>query len=184
MILVTGVNGQLGYDVVKELKNRNIECIGAGRKDFDITDEQRTKSFIKIVSPEAVIHCAAYTAVDKAEDEPKLCQKVNAFGTKFIAEACKEINAKMIYISTDYIFSGLGHDGLDKLGWESGEDRNNDVFHRFGSAVWYLNGNVVPCHSLCQGGEAAKMLPSGFWVLAFSCVKVFWLAEVAASTVT
>lgn len=113
MILVTGVNGQLGYDVVKELKNRNIECIGAGRKDFDITDEQRTKSFIKIVSPEAVIHCAAYTAVDKAEDEPKLCQKVNAFGTKFIAEACKEINAKMIYISTDYIFSGLGQQAYE-----------------------------------------------------------------------
>ncbi len=106
MILVTGVNGQLGYDVVKELKNRNIECIGVGRKDFDITDEQKTKNFIKNVSPEAIIHCAAYTAVDKAEDEPELCEKVNALGTKFIAEACKDIGAKMIYISTDYVFSG------------------------------------------------------------------------------
>ena len=108
MILVTGINGQLGYDVIKELKNRNIECMGAGRKDFDITDEQKTKSFIKNISPEAVIHCAAYTAVDKAEDEPELCKKVNAFGTKFIAQACKDIDAKMIYISTDYVFSGLG----------------------------------------------------------------------------
>ena len=113
MILVTGINGQLGYDVIKELKNRNVDCLGAGRKDFDITDEKQTKSFIKNLSPEAVIHCAAYTAVDKAEDEPELCQKVNALGTKFIAEACKDINAKMIYISTDYVFPGLGQQAYE-----------------------------------------------------------------------
>ena len=113
MILVTGINGQLGYDVIKELKNRNIDCIGAGRSEFDITDEQKTKSFIKNILPEAVIHCAAYTAVDKAEDEPELCEKVNVFGTKFIAEACKEIDAKMMYISTDYVFPGSGEQAYE-----------------------------------------------------------------------
>ena len=106
MILVTGINGQLGYDVIKELKKRNIDCIGVGRSDFDITDEKRTNSFINSLSPEAVIHCAAYTAVDKAEDELELCYKVNAYGSENIAKACKSIDAKMIYVSTDYVFSG------------------------------------------------------------------------------
>lgn len=108
MILVTGINGQLGYDVIKELKKRNIECMGAGRNEFDITDFSKTKEFIKNLSPDAVIHCAAYTAVDKAEDESELCRKINAEGTKNIAEISKEIDAKMIYISTDYVFPGIG----------------------------------------------------------------------------
>lgn len=107
-VLVTGVNGQLGYDVIKELNKRNIECIGCDIKDFDITDFEQTKNFILKTNPDAVIHCAAYTAVDKAEDEKDICHKVNVIGTSNIAKTCKIMNAKMIYISTDYVFPGTG----------------------------------------------------------------------------
>ena len=107
-ILVTGVNGQLGHDVVKELNKRNIECLGVDIEDFDITDKAATSEFITSYHPDAVIHCSAYTAVDKAEDNPELCRRVNSEGTRNVAEACKEIDAKMVYISTDYVFSGTG----------------------------------------------------------------------------
>ena len=105
-VLVTGTNGQLGYDVVKELQKQNIECYGASRQDFDIVDFEATENFIINYMPDAVIHCAAYTAVDKAEDEQGLCYLVNASATENIAEVCKKINAKMLYISTDYVFDG------------------------------------------------------------------------------
>lgn len=108
MILVTGVNGQLGYDVIKELKKRNINCLGIGREELDITDSEKVNEYITALRPECVIHCAAYTAVDRAEDEKNLCYKVNVNGTENIAKACKDVNAKMIYISTDYVFEGKG----------------------------------------------------------------------------
>lgn len=108
MILVTGATGQLGVDVVEELKKRNVPCRGVGSADLDITHEKEVMDYIQNLKPSAVIHCAAYTAVDKAEDEPELCHKVNGDGTRFIALASKEIGAKMIYISTDYVFSGEG----------------------------------------------------------------------------
>lgn len=107
-ILVTGVKGQLGYDVIKVLNRRNIECLGVDIDDFDITDFDVTQKFIKNYNPTAIIHCSAYTAVDKAEDNKELCRLVNFQGAKNIALVCKEIDAKMIYISTDYIFPGVG----------------------------------------------------------------------------
>lgn len=105
-VLVTGVGGQLGYDVIKELEKRNIDCIGADRAEFDITDFDVAHKFITNYMPDAIIHCSAYTAVDKAEDELDLCHLVNAVGTENIAKICKEIDAKMTYISTDYVFDG------------------------------------------------------------------------------
>ena len=90
-VLVTGANGQLGYDVVKELQKQNIECYGAVRKDFDIVDFEATEKFITNYMPDAVIHCAAYTSVDKAEDEQGLCYLVNVSATENIAEICKKI---------------------------------------------------------------------------------------------
>lgn len=120
-VLVTGANGQLGYDVVKELEKQNIECYGATRKDFDITDFKSTENFINKYLPDVVIHCAAYTAVDKAEDEPELCYKVNSEATKNIAEICKEINAKLLYISTDYVFDGT------KDGFYEVDDETNPI---------------------------------------------------------
>ena len=105
-VLVTGFGGQLGYDVIKELEKRKFDCFGADRAEFDITDFEAAHKFITNYMPDAVIHCSAYTAVDKAEDEPELCHLVNAVGTENIAKICKEIDAKMIYISTDYVFDG------------------------------------------------------------------------------
>lgn len=105
-VLVTGANGQLGHDVVKELKLRNIECYGAKRKDFDLCNFEQTDKFITAYKPDVVIHCAAYTAVDKAEEEKELCRVVNAGATENIAKVCKKIDAKMMYISTDYVFDG------------------------------------------------------------------------------
>lgn len=107
-VLVTGVKGQLGYDVIKCLKERDIDCIGADIDEFDITDMEQTSHYINNYKPTAVIHCSAYTAVDRAEDEKELCYKVNVEGTRNIAKVCKSIDAKMIYISTDYVFPGTG----------------------------------------------------------------------------
>ena len=107
-ILVTGYNGQLGYDVVKELNYRSVECRGVDREDFDITDRDETVGYICDYAPDAVIHCAAYTAVDKAEDDEENCRKVNADGTENIAVACEKLRAKMLYVSTDYVYGGDG----------------------------------------------------------------------------
>lgn len=120
-ILITGANGQLGYDVVKELQKQNIECYGAVRQDFDIIDFEATKKFIADYMPDVIIHCAAYTAVDKAEDEQGLCYLVNASATENIAEICKKINAKLLYISTDYIFDGT------KEGFYEVDDKPNPI---------------------------------------------------------
>ena len=107
-VLVTGVKGQLGFDVCRELDKRSIENKGIDRDDCDITDEQAVLSYIKNYAPDVVVHCAAYTAVDRAEDEKEICYNVNVKGTEYIARACKEIDAKMVYISTDYVFEGTG----------------------------------------------------------------------------
>ncbi len=107
-ILVTGVHGQLGYDVVKCLRARGIECIGTGSADFDITDREQTEQFITGYQPDVVIHCAAYTNVNKAEEEQELCHRVNEVGPENIARVCKKLDAKMIHISTDYVFPGTG----------------------------------------------------------------------------
>ncbi len=116
---VTGVGGQLGYDVVNELERRNHECIGSDilPKDndadyiqLDITDEAAVFDAIAKIKPDAVIHCAAWTAVDAAEDEAnkEKVTAINVDGTRNIALACKTANCKMLYISTDYVFDGKG----------------------------------------------------------------------------
>ncbi|MBP3351996.1 MAG: dTDP-4-dehydrorhamnose reductase [Lachnospiraceae bacterium] len=107
-VLVTGVKGQLGYDVVKELEKRGMEAVGVDIEEMDITDAASVDAVIKGAAPDAVIHCAAYTAVDAAEDNVEICRKVNADGPRNIAKVCKELDIKMIQISTDYVFEGLG----------------------------------------------------------------------------
>ena len=107
-ILVTGVKGQLGYDVVKELEKRGMEAVGVDIDEMDITDAASVDKVIKEAAPDAVIHCAAYTAVDAAEDNEEICRKVNADGPRNIAKVCKELDIKMIQISTDYVFNGEG----------------------------------------------------------------------------
>ena len=105
-VLVTGVKGQLGYDVVKDLQKRGYEPIGVDREEMDLMNNDAIREFIMNVRPEAIIHCAAYTAVDKAEEEVDVCYQVNAEATKVIAECAKELDIQLIYISTDYVFDG------------------------------------------------------------------------------
>lgn len=117
-VLVTGVKGQLGFDVVNELEKRDIEAIGVDIEEMDITDAESVHHVITEAAPDAVIHCAAYTAVDAAEDNVELCRRVNADGTRNIAVVCKELDIKMIYISTDYVFNGQG-----ERCWEPEDER-------------------------------------------------------------
>ena len=108
-ILVTGVNGQLGYDVCKELKNRGYtNVLGIDVNELDITDEKAVHAFVNIYKPDIIMHNAAWTAVDKAEENEDKVFTVNSLGTKYLAEAAKEVGAKMMYISTDYVFDGKG----------------------------------------------------------------------------
>lgn len=108
MIIVTGVKGQLGYDVVKELNKRNIACKGVDIDELNITNRAAVFDFMRTEKPSAVIHCAAWTAVDRAEDEAEKCMAVNVSGTENIALACKEVGAELMYFSTDYVFPGAG----------------------------------------------------------------------------
>lgn len=125
-ILVTGAAGQLGHDVVLEAEKNGIEAVGVDVQEMDITDGDKVMQVISEIHPDAVIHCAAWTAVDAAEDDEnrEKVRKINAEGTRNIALACKKIDAKMLYISTDYVFDGTGTEPWDPdckkyapLGW-------------------------------------------------------------------
>jgi dTDP-4-dehydrorhamnose reductase len=109
-VLITGANGQLGYDVIKRLSDLGIEHQGIDIQDCDITDRKQTMTVINSRRPDCVVHCAAYTAVDKAETDRSVCHAVNVEGTRNVALACKASGAIMIYISTDYVFNGKGTD--------------------------------------------------------------------------
>ena len=145
-VFVTGVNGQLGHDVMNELNKRGYEGLGSdiaecysGVADgsavttmpyvsLDITDEEKVKKVIEEYKPDAVVHCAAWTAVDMAEDDDKVekVRAINADGTKYIAEACKEIDSKMVYIFTDYVFNGQG-----ERPWQP-DDKNYEPLNVYG----------------------------------------------------
>lgn len=105
--LVTGVKGQLGYDIVRELKSRGYtDILEFDKDDMDLTKEDEVRTKILETKPDVVFHCAAYTAVDNAEDNAELARMVNVLGTKYLSEVTSEIGAKIIYISTDYVFDG------------------------------------------------------------------------------
>lgn len=119
---VTGVKGQLGYDVMRELEKRGYnDAVGVDIEEMDITDSESVDKVISSEKPDVVIHCAAWTAVDLAEDEDKQdkVHLVNAVGTENIAKVCKKLDCKMIYISTDYVFDGQG-----TRPWEPDDERN------------------------------------------------------------
>ncbi len=109
-VLVTGSKGQLGSDLINELTARGHVAVGVDVEEMDVTDRAAVKKVINSVKPDVVIHCAAWTAVDAAEEEEnvKKVRAINAYGTAYIAEECKNIDCKMIYISTDYVFDGRG----------------------------------------------------------------------------
>lgn len=121
-VFVTGVKGQLGYDVMRELENRGYsDAVGADIEEMDITDSESVDRVITDANPDVVIHCAAWTAVDLAEDEDKQdkARLVNSVGTENIAKVCKKLDCKIIYISTDYVFDGQG-----TRPWEPDDERN------------------------------------------------------------
>ena len=107
-VIVTGAKGQLGYDVIKRLESQGVQAIAADLPEVDITDAAAVEAFVASHKPDGVIHCAAYTAVDNAESEKDICSLVNETGTLNIAKVCKNHGCKLIYISTDYVFSGKG----------------------------------------------------------------------------
>ena len=109
-IIVTGVKGQLGYDVVNECQKRGYDAIGVDVEEVDITNPEAVDRVIAEANPDAVIHCAAWTAVDAAEEPENVAKvrAVNADGTQNIANVCKKLNCKLLYISTDYVFDGQG----------------------------------------------------------------------------
>ncbi len=118
-VLVTGAKGQLGSDLMKEFKSRGIEAVGVDLEDMDITDEKACLDVIGQSGVDAVIHCAAYTAVDAAEDNAELCRRINVDGTRNVANAAKAAGAKLMYISTDYVFDGQG-----TRPWEPDDERD------------------------------------------------------------
>lgn len=141
-IIVTGSEGQLGTDVVAELKKRGHDAIGADLPETDITDKDAVEELIGNADAQAVIHCAAFTNVDLAETEKELCKKINVDGTRNLAQSCKKHGMKMLYISTDYVFSGEGDEasetdspripcnfyGISKLG---GEDAVTEICDKY-----------------------------------------------------
>ena len=112
-VIVTGSKGQLGTDVISELKNKGIEAVGADLPELDITDAEAVKAFIASCKADAVIHCAAFTNVDLAESDKETCEKVNVFGTENIALSCAKHGMKMLYLSTDYVFGGSGEEPFE-----------------------------------------------------------------------
>ncbi len=115
-ILVTGVKGQLGYDIVEALKEVDITAIGVDIDEMDITDAPSVDTFMTQANVDAVIHCAAWTAVDQAEDEVDKCRKVNKDGTANIVKVCQKLDLPLMYFSTDYIFNGQGETPWDEYG--------------------------------------------------------------------
>lgn len=107
-VLVTGSAGQLGHDVLKRLAALNIESKGVDFQDFDLTDGGAVMAAVRSYAPDAIIHCAAYTAVDRAEQEPEKCAAVNGMGTLNLVRAALAVDAKLLYVSTDYVLSGEG----------------------------------------------------------------------------
>lgn len=155
-VLITGVKGQLGHDLANEMKKRNIDFIGVDIDEMDITDASACKKVISQADVDAVIHCAAYTAVDAAEDNIEVCRRVNADGTRNIARVCSELDIKMMYISTDYVFDGEG-----TRPWEPDDERHP------------LN---IYGETKCEGEIAVEEL-----VKKFFTVRIAWVFGVNGS---
>ena len=149
-VLVTGFAGQLGWDVVRLLESRGVPCRGVDKDDFDLTDADAVMSYVRGYAPTVIVHCAAYTAVDRAETEPEICASVNGMGTMNMVRAALEAGAKLVYISTDYVFPGTGSEP-----WKEDDD--------------YGPQNVYGL-SKVQGETAVRSLMTRFFLLRTSWV--------------
>ncbi len=134
--LITGASGQLGYDVKLELLNRGYyDILSPSSNVMDLRNKDSVRDTILDYKPDIVFHCAAYTAVDKAEDERELCSDVNINGTKYMVDACSEVGAKLIFISTDYVFDG------SKDGFYLEDDKVSPINY-YGKTKWLAEENV------------------------------------------
>lgn len=149
-VLVTGAKGQLGIDVMKRLRTMRIEALGVDAEDFDLTDEEAVMQAVCNARPDAIIHCAAYTAVDKAEREPEVCCRVNGIGTLNLVRAALRVDAKLLYVSTDYVFDGNGDAAFEA------DDRKQPQ-------------NIYGLSKL-QGEEAVRSLMTRFFIVRTSWV--------------
>lgn len=167
-VLVTGYAGQLGFDVVRQLTREGVECRGVDLQDFDLTNGAEVQKYVGDYQPDVIVHCAAYTAVDRAESEPEKCTLVNGVGTMNMVRAALNVQAKLVYISTDYVFPGTGTTpyevddpygpqnvyGLSKV---QGEDAVRSLMTRFfilrTSWVFGLNGKNFVRTMLRLGDE-------------------------------
>lgn len=113
--MATGVNGKLGHDVVLRLKELNIDVVAPGKDEFDLTNRYQIQKYISKEKSDVIIHCAEYTAVDKAENQKDICYLINLEGTRFIVEIAKQVNAKLVYVSIDHVFDGLGDEPIQKI---------------------------------------------------------------------
>ncbi|NMD68817.1 dTDP-4-dehydrorhamnose reductase [Bacillus sp. DNRA2] len=171
-VVVTGVQGQLGYDLAKQLVAGNHEVFATGRNELDITDEVAVHAFIEEVKPDAIIHSAAYTNVDKAEEDEETAYKVNALGAKYLAQAAAKVGAKLVYVSTDYVFNGtatepyepeqetdpLGVYGKTKLaGEEFVQQSLNEFFIVRTAWVYGINGHNFVKTMLRLGEERGEV---------------------------
>ena len=149
-VLVTGYAGQLGWDTVRLLEARGIECRGVDAEDFDLTDAQAVRNYVQAYRPTAIVHCAAYTNVDKAESQPEICAAVNGMGTVNLVRAALSVGAKVVFISTDYVFPGTGN------------------------TPWQINDPYGPVNvygmSKVQGEDAVRSLMTRFFILRTSWV--------------
>ena len=107
-VLLTGYSGQLGHDAAAELTRRHIPFLGVTSREMDLSRAEQVEAVLADYRPDAVLHCAAYTAVDRAEEEPERCMAVNGDGTRHLARGCAALGAKLLYVSTDYVFPGDG----------------------------------------------------------------------------
>jgi len=149
-VLVTGYAGQLGYEVVRLLESRGVECRGVDVADFDLTDAASVLRCVQDYAPDTVVHCAAYTNVDKAESQPEICTAVNGSGTVNMVRAALSVGAKLVYISTDYVFPGTG-------------DQPFEVGDPYGPRNVYGMSKV-------QGEDAVRSLMTRYYILRTSWV--------------
>lgn len=147
-VLVTGAAGRLGAEVVRQLKARQIDCQGVDIADFDVRDGAAVHQAVMACRPDAIVHCAAYTAVEQAETEPEKCAEVNGIGTLNVARAALNVNAKLVYVSDAAVFSGEG-----EAPWE---------------AVDRANARSVYGLSKAQGEEAVRSLMNRYFIVRSS----------------
>ena len=149
-VLVTGYAGQLGYEVVRLLESRGVPCKGVDQADFNLTDAAAVLDYVQQYAPDVIVHCAAYTNVDKAETEPEICAAVNGMGTLYMVRAALSVGAKLVYISTDYVFPGTG-------------DQPFEIDDAYGPKNVYGVSKV-------QGEDAVRSLMTRYYILRTSWV--------------